>query len=159
MNMRTASLMGKIVGQDYFKAPASEVFEAATVGGARSLGRDDLGRLQEGSLADIVIIDFQGRNSLRYGPVRDPIKSLVECGVGDDVDTVIVDGKAASASQRKSEERRGAAQSGRDGAALLPEVAADSIFQNFESSERAGARHLPPVIRCVDNLTQFLPAF
>ncbi len=93
MNMRTASLMGKIVGQDYFKAPASEVFEAATVGGARSLGRDDLGRLQEGSLADIVIIDFQGRNSLRYGPVRDPIKSLVECGVGDDVDTVIVDGR------------------------------------------------------------------
>ncbi len=26
------------------------------------------------------------------GPVRDPIKSLVECGIGDDVDTVIVDG-------------------------------------------------------------------
>ena len=32
-------------------------------------------------------------NTLRYGPVRDPVKSLVECGVGDDVDTVIVDGK------------------------------------------------------------------
>jgi hypothetical protein len=26
------------------------------------------------------------------GPVRDPIKSLVECGIGDDIDTVIVDG-------------------------------------------------------------------
>jgi 5-methylthioadenosine/S-adenosylhomocysteine deaminase len=25
--------------------------------------------------------------------VRDPVKSLVECGVGDDVDTVIIDGK------------------------------------------------------------------
>jgi 5-methylthioadenosine/S-adenosylhomocysteine deaminase len=25
--------------------------------------------------------------------VRDPIKSLVECGVGDDVETVIIDGK------------------------------------------------------------------
>jgi 5-methylthioadenosine/S-adenosylhomocysteine deaminase len=24
--------------------------------------------------------------------VRDPIKSLVDCGIGDDVDTVIVDG-------------------------------------------------------------------
>ena len=44
-------------------------------------------------MADIVIIDFSGRNSLRYGPVRDPIKSLVECGVGDDIDTVIVNGK------------------------------------------------------------------
>ncbi len=26
------------------------------------------------------------------GPVRDPIKSLVDCGIGDDIDTVIVDG-------------------------------------------------------------------
>jgi hypothetical protein len=29
---------------------------------------------------------------LRYGPVRDPIKSVIECGVGDDIDTVIVNG-------------------------------------------------------------------
>jgi 5-methylthioadenosine/S-adenosylhomocysteine deaminase len=93
MNMRTASLMGKIMGSDYFKAPAGEVFEAATLGGARSLGRDDLGKLSRGALADIVIIDFSGKNSLRYGPVRDPIKSLVECGVGDDIDTVIVNGQ------------------------------------------------------------------
>jgi 5-methylthioadenosine/S-adenosylhomocysteine deaminase len=92
MNMRTASLMGKIMGHDYYKAPAGEVFEAATLGGARSLGRSDLGRLAPGALADIVIVDFSGKNSLRYGPVRDPIKSLVDCGVGDDVDTVIVNG-------------------------------------------------------------------
>ena len=44
-------------------------------------------------MADMVIIDFRGRNSLRVGPVRDPVKSLVECGVGDDVDTVIVNGR------------------------------------------------------------------
>ena len=25
--------------------------------------------------------------------MRDPVKSLVECGVGDDVETVIIDGK------------------------------------------------------------------
>ena len=74
-------------------ASAADVFEAATVGGAVSVGRDDLGRLQEGALADIIIVDLSGRNTLRYGPVRDPVKSVVECGVGDDVDTVIVDGK------------------------------------------------------------------
>lgn len=93
MNMRTASLMGKIMGHDYYKAPAGEVFAAATLGGAKSLGRDDLGRLAKGALADIIIIDFAGKNSLRYGPVRDPIKSIVDCGVGDDVHTVIVNGK------------------------------------------------------------------
>ena len=29
---------------------------------------------------------------LRYTPTFDPIKSLIECGIGDDVSTVIVDG-------------------------------------------------------------------
>ncbi len=93
MNMRTASYMGKIMSDTYFAATAGEVFAAATLGGARSVGRNDLGKLEPGALADIIIVDFAGRNSLRYGPVRDPIKSLIECGVGDDVDTVIVNGK------------------------------------------------------------------
>ncbi|MGH9674129.1 MAG: amidohydrolase family protein, partial [Bryobacteraceae bacterium] len=62
-------------------------------GGAISVGREDLGRLAPGARADIIVIDLTGRNTLRYGPVRDPVKSVVECGVGDDVDTVIVDGK------------------------------------------------------------------
>lgn len=93
MNMRTASYMGKIMSHTYFAASAGEVFEAATLAGAKSVGRDDLGRLCAGALADIIIIDLSGRNTLRYGPVRDPVKSVVECGVGDDVDTVIVDGK------------------------------------------------------------------
>jgi len=93
MNMRTASYLGKITSHTYFAATAAEVFEAATLGGAISVGRDDLGRLAPGALADIVVIDLTGRNTLRYGPVRDPVKSVVECGVGDDVDTVIVDGR------------------------------------------------------------------
>ena len=92
MNMRTAALMGKMLGHDYFKAPAGEVFEAATMGGARTLGRTDLGRLAPGALADIITVRLSSDRSLRYGPVRDPIKSLVECGIGDDVDTVMVDG-------------------------------------------------------------------
>jgi len=29
---------------------------------------------------------------MRDWPTRDPIRTLVECGVGDDVETVIVDG-------------------------------------------------------------------
>jgi 5-methylthioadenosine/S-adenosylhomocysteine deaminase len=93
MNMRMASYLGKVMSHTYFAATAGEVFRAATVGGAISVGRDDLGRLAPGALADIVVIDLTGRNTLRYGPVRDPVKSIVECGVGDDVDTVIVDGK------------------------------------------------------------------
>ncbi len=92
LQMRNASYFGKVASRNLKAATAAEVFEAATLGGARSVGRVDLGRLAVGARADIVIVDMTGRDSLRMGPVRDPIKSLVDCGIGDDVDTVIVDG-------------------------------------------------------------------
>ena len=92
MQMRIASYFGKVISHNLFAAPAAEVFEAATLGGARALGRDDLGRLAPGAKADVLLIDLGGRDTLRFGPVRDPIKALVECGIGDDVVTVIVDG-------------------------------------------------------------------
>jgi 5-methylthioadenosine/S-adenosylhomocysteine deaminase len=92
LQMRNASYVGKVASRNLKAATAGEVFGAATLNGARSLGRDDIGRLAPGAKADIVIIDLTGRGGLRYGPVRDPIKSLVDCGIGDDVDTVIVDG-------------------------------------------------------------------
>src|SRR6202007_3269292 len=93
MNMRTASYLGKVMGHTYFAAASADVFHAATLGGGISVARADLGRLEAGARADLIVIDLSGRNTLRYGPVRDPVKSVVECGVGDDVDTVIVDGK------------------------------------------------------------------
>ena len=92
LQMRNASYFGKVASRNLKAATAAQVFEAATLGGARSVGRDDIGRLAPGSKADIVIIGLTGGNTLRLGPVRDPIKSLVDCGIGDDVDTVIVDG-------------------------------------------------------------------
>jgi 5-methylthioadenosine/S-adenosylhomocysteine deaminase len=100
MNMRTASYFGKVASRNLRAASAADVFNAATLGGAASLGRDDIGRLTPGAKADIVVIDLTGRDTLRYGPVRDPIKSLVECGIGDDVETVIVDGVVRVAERR-----------------------------------------------------------
>lgn len=92
MQMRSASMIGKIMADDLTSATAAQVFEAATVNGAKSLGRTDLGRLEIGAKADIITIRLADENSLRHGPVRDPIKSLVDTGIGDDVDTVIVGG-------------------------------------------------------------------
>jgi len=92
MQMRMASYFGKVMSANLKAATAAEVFAAATLGGARALGRDDLGRLAPGAKADLVIVDLSGGDTLRWGPVRDPIKSLVECGIGDDVETVVVDG-------------------------------------------------------------------
>ena len=92
LQMRNASYFGKVASRNLKAATAAQVFDAATLVGARSVGRDDIGRLAPGAKADIVIIGLTGRDTLRLGPVRDPIKSLIDCGIGDDVDTVIVDG-------------------------------------------------------------------
>jgi 5-methylthioadenosine/S-adenosylhomocysteine deaminase len=90
LQMRVASYMGKILSGSFLAAPAAEVYAAATIGGADALGRSDLGRLAPGARADLIVIDTPG---LRWGAVRDPIKSLVDCGVGDDVSLVMVDGR------------------------------------------------------------------
>jgi 5-methylthioadenosine/S-adenosylhomocysteine deaminase len=90
MQMRTASYFAKVLEHNLSAASAGEVFDAATLAGARSLGRGDLGRLSPGAKADIILID---QRSIRHGPVRDPVHSLVECGIGDDVKTVIVNGR------------------------------------------------------------------
>ncbi len=88
--MRWASLVCKIVEHDFTVATAGEVLTAATLGGARALGRDDLGRLCPGAKADIVVVDLR---KIRIGPYRNPVKALVNCATADDVEHVIVDGR------------------------------------------------------------------
>jgi len=95
--MRWASLVSKIVEHDFTVATSADVFTAATLGGARALRRDDLGRLAPGAKADVAIVDLR---SLRIGPYRDPIKALVQCATGDDVETVIVDGAVVVENRR-----------------------------------------------------------
>jgi cytosine/adenosine deaminase-related metal-dependent hydrolase len=88
--MRYASLISRLVDRNASGARPADVFNAATIGGAKALGRDDLGRLAPGAKADLVIINLR---TTRYGPIRDPINALVEYGSGADVETVIVDGE------------------------------------------------------------------
>ena len=88
--MRYASLISRLVDRKASGARATDVFNAATIGGANALGRPDLGRLAPGAKADVVIINLR---TTRYGPQRDPINALVEYGSGADVETVIVDGE------------------------------------------------------------------
>jgi cytosine/adenosine deaminase-related metal-dependent hydrolase len=97
--MRYASLISRLIDRNAAGARASEVFNAATVGGATALGRSDLGRLAPGAKADLVIFDLR---TTRYGPVRDPINALVEYGSGADVETVIVDGEVVIESGRST---------------------------------------------------------
>jgi cytosine/adenosine deaminase-related metal-dependent hydrolase len=92
MEMRTAALLSKLTERDAASGLAREVFDAATLGGARALRRDDLGRLAPGARADIVLVDL-ARPHLAPAAAHDPVKALVYCARGTDVDTVIVDGR------------------------------------------------------------------
>lgn len=87
--LKTVSLMGKIADRDFEAVSTRDVFNAATLGGAKALGRDDLGRLSPGAKADIVIVDFQ---KARVGPFLDPIKALIQCCDGEVIDRVVVAG-------------------------------------------------------------------
>ncbi len=90
MEMRYAAIMGKIAERNRTAVTAKDVFNAATLGGAKALGRNDLGRLSPGAKADVVIVDLTG---LHTALTHDPIKTLVYFSSQRDVETVIIDGK------------------------------------------------------------------
>src|SRR4030081_2636771 len=56
--MRLAGLMCLFAEGNFRVGKALDVFDAATLGGAKALGRDDLGRLAAGAKADIVLVDL-----------------------------------------------------------------------------------------------------
>jgi cytosine/adenosine deaminase-related metal-dependent hydrolase len=103
--MRLAWVLGKAAGRTPNTPSCDDVFEAATLGGARALQRNDLGRLAPGSTADVVLVDL---SKSHIGPVLDPIRSLVTCATGQDVHSVWVAGRKVveSGRARFTDERR-----------------------------------------------------
>ncbi len=73
--------------------PPGRVLEMCTVDGARALGmEDEIGSLEVGKKADVVLLDM--RRPHIY-PLNMPVFRLVYFANGNDVDTVIVDGRIA----------------------------------------------------------------
>lgn len=70
---------------------SSDVFDAATVGGAKALRRDDIGRLAPGAKADMVLVDVSDR-AMR--PLYDPLRSLIFAAGERAITDVFVDGEA-----------------------------------------------------------------
>lgn len=68
----------------------ADLFDAATLGGARALGRSDLGHLSPGARADIAVFDL---DDTVMAPSIDPITTLVAGGSGKVTRAVFVDGR------------------------------------------------------------------
>jgi len=88
--MRWAAVCSKMMERNTEATTAAHAFDAATLGGARALGRDDLGRIAPGAKADLVLWKA---TSWRMTPLRDPIKNLVYNAADEDVDRVYVNGR------------------------------------------------------------------
>jgi cytosine/adenosine deaminase-related metal-dependent hydrolase len=88
--LRYTAVVSKLVDRQTEVATAAEVFNAATLGGAKALGRDDLGRIAPGAKADLLL--WKG-DSLFMTPLRDPIRNLVYSAAAEDLDTVLIDGE------------------------------------------------------------------
>ncbi len=83
------TLQGARPGFTYLKS--SEVLEMGTIGGARVLGRDDIGSIEVGKAADIAV--FDPRNKISHaGAVCDPVGSLIT-SQAIPAEYVIVNGK------------------------------------------------------------------
>jgi 5-methylthioadenosine/S-adenosylhomocysteine deaminase len=95
--MRLAGLMNRFADGSFRVGAPHDVFDCATLGGARALGRDDLGRLAPGAKADLLVISLSGTH---FGAVRDPIKSLVDGGSQQDIETIVVDGRTLLADRQ-----------------------------------------------------------
>jgi cytosine/adenosine deaminase-related metal-dependent hydrolase len=126
--MRYALLISRLVDRKYYGARPERVFNAATVWGAKALGRNDLGKLTPGAKADVTIIDLR---TTRYGPARDPITALVEYGGGADVDTVLVNGEVVIEKGRST-------RIDEDGLYARADTAAKRAWDNWSKRDWAG---------------------
>jgi 5-methylthioadenosine/S-adenosylhomocysteine deaminase len=89
--MRFAALLHKVKTSDPRSVPATTALEMATINGARALGLEKLiGSLETGKRADIVIV---ATDKARLTPLYDPVSHVVYAAHGDDVRTVMVNGR------------------------------------------------------------------
>ncbi len=88
--LKFAACLQKVGTLDATALLPADALKMACAGGARAFGQDDLGRLEVGLKADVVLVDL---DSPRMQPILSVPSALVYNANGGDVDTVIVDGR------------------------------------------------------------------
>lgn len=87
--MRQAMICARLSGKSVFDVATGDILEAATIAGARALGRDDIGRIAVGSKADFLVVDLRHH---AMQPVYDPLRNLLHCAAERAIEQVYVDG-------------------------------------------------------------------
>lgn len=85
------ALVQKLRGDYPSWTGAKEAFRAATLGGAKALGREkELGAVEKGRIADLVAYRL---DSIAFTPLNDAVNQLVYAATKADIDMVMVDGE------------------------------------------------------------------
>ena len=87
--MKTSAMIQKAWREDPSAMPLNELIDMATANGGKALGLD-IGRIKEGALADILIVDTQNYNFLSPGSFE---ANLVYSAHSDCIDSVICNGR------------------------------------------------------------------
>ncbi|MDJ1466096.1 amidohydrolase family protein [Nitratireductor sp. GZWM139] len=88
--LRWTAVVSKIIDRQTEVATAADVFNSATLAGAKALNRDDLGRISVGAKADML---FWKGSSLSMTPLRDPIRNIVYSAQSEDLHSTMIDGE------------------------------------------------------------------
>jgi len=112
--MRKAAIFARIAARDIATVTTADLLHAATIGGAKALMRDDLGRIAPNKKADFILLDL---TVAQMRPIRDPLRSFVYHAADRAVRDVFVDGqqvvadrKVLTLDQNDAAERLGRAQ-------------------------------------------------
>ncbi|HEX5736768.1 MAG TPA: amidohydrolase [Blastocatellia bacterium] len=94
----TAAKLHKLISKDPTTLAAREVIEMATIRGARAIHLDkDIGSLEAGKLADLIII---GTNGAHQTPLYNVYSHLAYATKASDVETVMINGRVVMESRR-----------------------------------------------------------
>lgn len=87
--MKTAAMVQKAWRQDPVAMPLNELMDIATINGAKALGID-AGRVEEGALADLILVDTDNYNFISAGSF---LANFIYSAHSDCINSVICDGR------------------------------------------------------------------
>lgn len=90
LNMQVGLMVCRVVEQNSDACRAEDYYDAATVAGAEALDRPDLGRLQPGAKADLIVVDF---DDPFIGQTIDPIQTLLLNATAHTIRSVMINGR------------------------------------------------------------------
>ena len=130
--LRMAGIISKLYSGRSEAGDAVSLLRAATVDGARALGRDDIGRVAPGARADLIAVSLA---KAHFQPVSDPLKTFLWNARGGDVDVLMVDGESLIVDgqfQRADE-------------AAIVSAGAQAVHHLWREARASGIPHLPAV--------------